>query len=107
MAHFHAKLLRMPTAQQFICKKCTALSNVQTFEQTRDGVYYCRCDKCGAELTQRADDSPEVVRRRFENYQAETVPVIEFFKREHPKQCVELSADASSDEVLQQARQQL
>jgi len=38
----------LPTAQQFLCKKCKALSNVLTFEQTRDGVYYCRCDNCGA-----------------------------------------------------------
>lgn len=38
----------MPTALQFICKKCTALSNVQTFQQTLDGVYFCVCDSCGA-----------------------------------------------------------
>jgi hypothetical protein len=38
----------MPTAQQFICKKCAALSNVQAFEQTRDGAYFCRCEACGA-----------------------------------------------------------
>jgi RNase P subunit RPR2 len=38
----------MPRAQQFICKNCKALSNVQTFEQTRDGAFYCRCDNCGA-----------------------------------------------------------
>jgi hypothetical protein len=38
----------MQTALQFICKKCKALSNVQTFEQTRDGHFYCQCDQCGA-----------------------------------------------------------
>jgi RNase P subunit RPR2 len=38
----------MPLAQQFICKKCKALSNVQTFEQTRDGLFFCRCQQCGA-----------------------------------------------------------
>ena len=38
----------MTRAQQFICKKCKALSNVQTFEQTRDGVFYCRCEHCEA-----------------------------------------------------------
>ena len=37
----------MPTAQQFICNKCKALSSVQTFEQTRDGVFFCRCEHCG------------------------------------------------------------
>ena len=38
----------MPTAQQFICKKCKALSNVETFEKTDNGVYYCRCPNCNA-----------------------------------------------------------
>jgi Zn finger protein HypA/HybF involved in hydrogenase expression len=38
----------VPTAQQFICKKCRALVNVQTFEQTRDGVYFCLCPNCKA-----------------------------------------------------------
>ena len=48
MRHFHAKLARMPTAQQFICKKCTTLSNVQAFLQTPDGAYFCVCESCGA-----------------------------------------------------------
>jgi Zn finger protein HypA/HybF involved in hydrogenase expression len=39
---------RMPTAQQFICKKCKALSNVDTFEKTANGIYYCRCPNCAA-----------------------------------------------------------
>jgi len=38
----------MPTAQQFICKKCKALSSVETFEKTDNGVYYCRCRNCAA-----------------------------------------------------------
>lgn len=38
----------MPTSQQFICKRCRSLVNVQTFEQTRDGVYFCRCTECKA-----------------------------------------------------------
>lgn len=37
-----------PTAQQFICKKCRALVNVQVFEQTRDGTYFCVCPQCRA-----------------------------------------------------------
>jgi hypothetical protein len=38
----------VPTAQQFICKKCRQLSGVLGFEQTRDGVYFCRCEHCEA-----------------------------------------------------------
>jgi DNA-directed RNA polymerase subunit M/transcription elongation factor TFIIS len=46
--HCHANIAsRVPTALQFICNKCKALSNVHTFEQTRDGLVFCRCDRCG------------------------------------------------------------
>lgn len=38
----------MQTGQQFICKKCGALVNVQAFEQTGDGVYFSRCPECEA-----------------------------------------------------------
>jgi RNase P subunit RPR2 len=37
----------VPTALQFICNKCKALSNVQTLEETLDGIVFCRCDQCG------------------------------------------------------------
>jgi hypothetical protein len=35
-------------AQQFICKRCGGLSNVQRFEKTRDGLTYALCEHCGA-----------------------------------------------------------
>jgi hypothetical protein len=38
----------MPLAQQFICKKCKSLSNVQTYERTREGAYFCVCQYCAA-----------------------------------------------------------
>ncbi len=41
----------VPTSQQFICKRCRTLVNVQIFEQTKDGVYFCRCTECNAKNT--------------------------------------------------------
>ena len=38
------------------------------------------CDKCGGKLVQRADDTPEIVRNRLEIYNAETAPLIEFYR---------------------------
>jgi transposase-like protein len=38
----------MALAQQFICKKCKSLSNVQTYECTREGSFFCVCPHCGA-----------------------------------------------------------
>ena len=38
----------MRFAQQFICKKCAALSDVQRFEVSADRVHFVRCEQCGA-----------------------------------------------------------
>jgi hypothetical protein len=37
-----------PTAQQFICKKCRSLVNVQAFQRTPDGTFFCVCPNCQA-----------------------------------------------------------
>jgi len=38
----------MPSAQQFICKKCGSLSTVQRFEKTPEELNYARCENCSA-----------------------------------------------------------
>lgn len=39
-----------------------------------------KCDVCGGELYQRADDTPETHRRRIEVYLDQTAPLIEFYR---------------------------
>ena len=38
-----------------------------------------KCDKCGAELTIRKDDKPEVVRDRLAVYHTETEPLERYY----------------------------
>ena len=40
-----------------------------------------RCTKCGGELYQRADDSPEAVQRRIEVYRNETTPLLDYYRK--------------------------
>ena len=40
-----------------------------------------KCDKCGGRLYQRADDKPEVIKERLENYNEETRPLIEYYRK--------------------------
>ena len=37
----------MPTAQQFICKKCGSLASIERIEKTSDDRHYARCPRCG------------------------------------------------------------
>lgn len=38
-------------------------------------------DETGEDLVQREDDKPETIQRRLENYQQQTLPLLEFFKQ--------------------------
>lgn len=40
-----------------------------------------KCDRCGGELYQRADDKPETVKARLKVYEKETLPLIQYYKK--------------------------
>ncbi len=77
--------LDLKTATQRIagrrfCSGCGALYNLYT----NPPKVARKCNSCRRQLLRRPDDRQEIVRRRFGTYRRETIPVIEFFKREHP-----------------------
>lgn len=58
------------------CSKCGAVYNKYTHPPRQEGV----CDACGGELTQRADDNEETVGKRLQVFEAQTAPLIEFYR---------------------------
>lgn len=58
-----------------VCASCGSSYHVK-HNPSGDGVH---CDKCGTELTLRADDAPEVVKSRLEVYHTTTEPLKEFY----------------------------
>ncbi len=62
-----------------LCSACGASYHVK-FNPSEDGE---TCDKCGASLTLRADDKPEVVMNRLGVYHAETEPLIGFYRNKN------------------------
>lgn len=61
---------------RLICRSCQAPYHPVTSPPKVEG----RCDQCGGELYQRADDSPETVRKRLEVYFAETATLIDYYR---------------------------
>ena len=62
---------------RLICPKCQATYTKTAYKPPKEeGI----CDLCGAELTQRADDNEETVRKRFEIFEEFTLPVLDFYK---------------------------
>ncbi len=58
------------------CKKCQQMYNVYFSAPKKDGV----CDKCGGELFQRDDDKEETIKKRLDVYEAQTAPLIGYYK---------------------------
>ncbi len=62
------------------CDRCGKIYHVSFMPPEKENV----CDVCGAELTQRADDTEQLVRQRLKEYYQQTEPVIVYY-RGHPE----------------------
>lgn len=75
------------------CPTCGEIYNLK-FKPTKvEGI----CDKCGAELVQRKDDTEEIAKARFETYFHETAPLIDYYKNKGALKTI--NAEGSIDEV--------
>jgi adenylate kinase len=63
-------------AGRWTCRKCGAMYH-QLFSPPQEaGV----CDRCGGELYQRPDDTPETQKHRIEVYFDQTAPLIDYYR---------------------------
>jgi adenylate kinase len=72
-----------------ICKNCGAVYNIRFLKPKVDMI----CDKCGGDLYQRPDDTPEVIKKRIEVYEEQTRPILQLFE-ERKVPFVKASCDA-------------
>lgn len=63
-------------ATRFSCTRCKITLVITKEEQESHSM---KCRNCGKDLEQRADDTPEGVRKRLEVFEEETLPVIQYF----------------------------
>ena len=86
------ELVRRLTGRR-VCPDCGATYHVDFDPPEEEGV----CDECGTELTQRDDDTEEVVRERLSVFAENTEPVIEFY--DERGDLVRIDGDAPPSEV--------
>jgi len=60
------------------CPKCGKIYNLKSSKPKVEG----KCDVCNVELIQRKDDTKETAVLRFETYNRETKPLLDFYKKE-------------------------
>jgi adenylate kinase len=84
------------------CPVCGTIYNIYTEPPKVAGA----CDREGAELTQRADDTEPVFYERMKAFQSKTAAVIEYY-RSHGNRFAEVDGDLTVDEVTQSIRSTL
>jgi adenylate kinase len=89
------KLLERITGR-LTCPVCGTIYNIYSEPPKAAGV----CDREGAKLTHRADDTEEVFRERMKTFEQQTAPVIEYY-RSHGNRFTEVNGDQAVDVILQ------
>ena len=75
------------------CPKCGEIYNLISKPPKNEG----KCDKCDVELTQRKDDNAETAQARFDTYNRETSPLVEYYKNKNVLSSID--ADGTIEEV--------
>jgi len=79
---------------------CQAIYNVKSNPPKQEGV----CDKCGAKVVQREDETEEAISHRLATYNEKTAPLIGFYEKEGLLLNVEAT---SSDAVIEAIKKEL
>jgi adenylate kinase len=59
-----------------VCSDCGSEFHLQFKAPQKEGI----CDNCGKNLMHRSDDHEDKIRNRLSNYEAQTAPLIEYYK---------------------------
>jgi len=59
-----------------------------------------KCDKCGGELYQRSDDKEETVKERLSVFFAQTVPILDYYKKQN--KLIRVNGDVGIQEVARE-----
>ncbi len=79
-----------------MCKNCGKIYNLKTLPPKDEH----KCDDCGGELYQRKDDNEEVALQRFETYNNETAPLVDYYTKKGL--LVSVDANKAPDEVYKE-----
>jgi adenylate kinase len=87
-----AELLKRLTGR-WICRNCQAPYHEVNSPPNVAG----KCDKCGGELYQRADDNTETIKKRLQVFFAETAPLIDYYSQSG--KLLEVQGEGSMEDI--------
>jgi len=80
---------------------CGAVYHIESKKPKVEGV----CDICSGKLYQRDDDKEDVIKKRIEQYEAQTMPLIDYYGKEGI--LVTINGDQDIDDVFKEIRDNL
>lgn len=83
------------------CRQCKSTFHLATKPPKQAGV----CDHCGGELYQREDDRAESIRVRLEAYEANTAPLIDYYRKQDL--LLTVSAEGAPEAIFERTREAL
>jgi adenylate kinase len=89
---------RLTTRRTCENPKCQAIYNVKSMPPKVAG----KCDKCGSNVVQRADETEEAISKRLDTYNEKTAPLIGYYQKEGQL----MSVNATSSEAVVNAIKQ-
>jgi adenylate kinase len=75
-----------------VCQECGT-----TYQDSDVAAISGTCEVCGGDVVQRSDDQPEAIKKRLENFERDTVPLLSFYASRGV--LVSVDGDQSIDEV--------
>jgi len=84
-----------------VCKDCGANYHLETMPSKIENV----CDFCSGSLTQRKDDSPEVINKRWEVFIEETQKILDFYQDK--KKLIKVDGRGDKADIFERIRQVL
>lgn len=82
-------------------KSCAAVYHVKFAPPKAEG----KCDVCGSDLSQRADDKEELVKARLNTYREQTEPLIDYYTQK--KVLVTIQGEGDQDDIFNNILQSL
>ncbi|MBN1941439.1 MAG: adenylate kinase [Candidatus Diapherotrites archaeon] len=73
------------------CKKCGTIYHTKNMPPKKEGI----CDKCGSELYQRDDDKEQAIKKRWQAYEEQTKPVLEYYRKQGKLEEIDASKEVS------------
>ncbi|MFH1505195.1 MAG: adenylate kinase [Candidatus Omnitrophota bacterium] len=84
-----------------ICKSCGANYHLENLRSREEGI----CDNCGAELVQRADDDPEVIKKRWEVFSDQSRKILDFYQNKG--KLIKVDGNGDKEEIFERIKYKL